>query len=381
MLPLTFTRPVSALRVGILTIAEKWNHHLKTEVSYKTKDYLQVKYPIKHAPETIWINGACLPDAELVDRVQQLRLGEQLVGSNNRLIASYSENLPDAADTGAINVDNATFVTYPEDIFRLNGVELEKDFDLVTAGRTSGELSNTNRVTGEGRIFLEPGAKVEGAILNPMGGVIYVGEGAEIMEGSLVRGSLGLCEHGALKLGAKVYGPTTVGPWSKIGGEVSNSVILGYSNKGHDGFLGNSVLGEWCNIGADSNNSNLKNNYAEVRLWDYVSGRFRKTGMQFCGLIMADHSKCGINTMFNTGTVVGVSSNLFGAGFPRNYVPSFAWGGSAGFSTYQLNKAFGTADVVMGRRNRALDNVEKDILTHVFELTTENRFWETDKKS
>ncbi len=374
LLPLTFTRPAGEIRVGILTIRKKWEHRLQTIASYKTQDYLQAKYPFIPSESSLWINGACLPDQTLVEQVRALEEGQQLVATNDRLIAYRGGELP--SELIESNID-ATFINYPEDIFTHNGVELEKDFDIVTENRSSAPISDTNTIVGSGRIFLEESAKVEGAILNASNGSIYVGHGAEIMEGSLVRGGLALCDNSALKLGAKIYGPTTVGPHSKVGGEVSNSVLIGYSNKGHDGFLGNSVLGEWCNIGADSNNSNLKNNYAEVRLWDYETERFRKTGKQFCGLIMGDHSKCGINTMFNTGTVVGVSSNIFGSGFPRNYVPSFGWGGASGFSTYQLRKAFETTALVMERRGLELNEVEKDILTQIFEMTSENRFWET----
>lgn len=207
------------------------------------------------------------------------------------------------------------------------------------------------------------------AILNATNGPIYIGKNAEVMEGSIIRGPFALCENATLKLGAKIYGPTTVGPHSKVGGEVNNSVIFGYSNKGHDGFLGNSVLGEWCNIGADSNTSNLKNNYAEVRLWDYETQGFAKTGMQFCGLMMGDHSKCGINTMFNTGTVVGVFANIFGSGFPRNFIPSYSWGGSSGFTTYLTKKAFEVAEVVMARRQEAFTEQDKSILEHIFQET------------
>jgi len=222
-------------------------------------------------------------------------------------------------------------------------------------------------------IFVEEGAKVECAILNASTGPIYIGKDAEIMEGAIVRGPLALCEHAALKMGAKIYGPTTIGPHSKVGGEVNNSVIIGYSNKGHDGFLGNSVLGEWCNIGADSNNSNLKNNYAEVKLWNYPQERFVNTGLTFCGLIMGDHSKCGINTMFNTGTVVGVNANIFGSGFPRNFVASFSWGGAAGFTTYKTADAFEVAARVFDRRGMVFNETEQEILQHVFEITAKYR--------
>ncbi len=380
LLPLTFTRPVAELRVGILTLSDKWSKRLKTNVSYYTKDYLQAKYPLQKEDSNLWINGACLPTQDLVDRIIGLNSGEILVNEQWRIIATVAKDLPQESSIESSSVQkDVLFINYPEDVFGYNGVELEKDFDLITAGRSSKSISSSNLVIGDGRIFLEDSARVEGAILNASSGSIYVGHDAEIMEGSIVRGGLALCDHSALKLGTKIYGPTTLGPHSKAGGEVNNSVLLGYSNKGHDGFLGNSVIGEWCNLGADTNNSNLKNNYTEVKLWDYTTKRFRKTGKQFCGLIMGDHSKCGINTMFNTGTVIGVSSNLFGAGFPRNYVPSFAWGGSAGFSTYQVGKAFETAELVMKRRGIELDRIEQDILSNVFEITSEYRFWETKK--
>jgi UDP-N-acetylglucosamine diphosphorylase/glucosamine-1-phosphate N-acetyltransferase len=220
---------------------------------------------------------------------------------------------------------------------------------------------------------VEEGAEIEGAILNAKTGPIYIGKNAKVLEGSMVRNGLALCENSVLKMGAKIYGATTIGPHSKVGGEVSNSVLFGFSNKGHDGYLGNSVLGEWCNLGADTNNSNLKNNYDQVKLWNYPRGGFERTGETFCGLMMGDHSKCGINTMFNTGTVVGVSSNLFGAGFPRNFVPSFSWGGVQGYQVYQLNKAFKTAEIVMGRRSLELDETERSILEEVFKRTEEFR--------
>ena len=242
------------------------------------------------------------------------------------------------------------------------------DYELLTKGRKSTELSSTNTIIGD-RVFAEEGVEVEAAILNSKNGPIYLAKGSSIMEGSMVRGGLSLGEYSQLKLGTKIYGAVTIGPHSKVGGEVNNSVIQGYSNKGHDGFLGNSVIGEWCNLGADTNNSNLKNNYDEVKLWSYAKKGFERTGLQFCGLIMGDHSKCGINTMFNTGTVIGVSSNIFGSGFPRNFVPSFSWGGASGFVEYKLDKALKTAEIVFGRRSVELDATERQILTHIYEQT------------
>lgn len=377
LLPLTYTRPTAKLRCGILNLEEKWQRRLGEghHYSYLTEDYLALKFPLVEEGEDLFINPAVCADAKLVEAVlalesdESLMQGEVLIATRTKtaLVEEGEQNTTVLDYEGEIN-----YIFRPFHLFHFNGAELEKDFELLTAGRASQTISKTNTLIGD-RIFLEEGAKVEAAVLNSSSGPIYIAKDAEIMEGSVVRGPFALCEHSSLKLASKIYGPTTVGPHSKVGGEVNNSVILGYSNKGHDGFLGNSVLGEWCNIGADSNNSNLKNNYEEVKLWDYVDGRFAKSGLQFCGLIMGDHSKCGINTMFNTGTVVGVSANIFGGGFPRNFIPSYTWGGAAGFTEYRFDKAMKTAELVMTRRSIELDEVERDILQVVFDKTASYR--------
>ncbi len=376
LLPLTYTRPVSELRVGILTIKEKWNRLLNTNVSNITKDYLKTKFKAKFEAENILINSSIIPNLKLVEAIKELKLNQVLEKNGLVLALKLDKLAAEQFDFSDIKLSlkfefegEFTEIKNTWDIFSKNDEEIKNDFIFLTKGRQSVEISKTNRVFEAENIFVEQGAKIECAILNPSGGYIYIGKNAEIMEGSIVRGSLAMCESSVLKLGAKIYGATTIGPFSKIGGEVNNCVITGYSSKAHDGFLGNSVIGEWCNIGADTNNSNLKNNYAEVRLWDYGTGRFAKTGLQFCGLIMGDHSKCGINTMFNTGTVVGVSANIYGSGFPRNFIPSFSWGGASGFTEYKINKVFEVAEIVMKRRNIDLDQTEKDILTHVFELS------------
>jgi UDP-N-acetylglucosamine diphosphorylase/glucosamine-1-phosphate N-acetyltransferase len=377
LLPLTFTRPTAKLRCGILCLEEKWLMRISEakEVSYLTEDYLSTKFPLKEVGDDLFLNPAVCPDSELVDLVLGLGADETLM-KEDIVIASRSRKVLEEdqeQDTTVLEYEGElTYISRPYHIFQYNGAELERDFDLLTEGRTSAPLSDSNTLIGD-RIFVEEGASVEAAVLNAKTGPIYIGKDAEVMEGSVIRGPFALCEHATLKLAAKIYGPTTIGPHSKVGGEVNNSVLTGYSNKGHDGFLGNSVIGEWCNIGADSNNSNLKNNYEEVKLWDYVEGRFSKTGLQFCGLVMGDHSKCGINTMFNTGTVVGVSANIYGGGFPRNFIPSFSWGGSGGFSEYRFDKAMKTAELVMVRRGIELDQVERDILQVVFDKTTTYR--------
>lgn len=378
MLPLTYTRPVGEIRIGIQRIREKWESYLGETCSYQTQDYLSEKYIKKSAAQNVFINGAACPNDSLWLAIQSLQDRQCLISGEILLAACTTEAHLDWKDLSGLESvaynNEWLHVSNLWDIFSKNGLAIEADFKRITKDRVSQPCSNSNTIIGDSSLlFIEEGASVEGACINLNNGPVYIGLEAEVMEGSLVRGPLALCEHATLKLGAKIYGPTTVGPHSKVGGEVNNSVIIGYSNKGHDGFLGNSVLGEWCNIGADSNNSNLKNNYAEVRLWDYQTGRFANTGLQFCGLVMGDHSKCGINTMFNTGTVVGVSANIFGSGFPRNFVASFSWGGASGFSTYKTSKAFEVASKVMERRNLIFDEIEKNILEKVFELSEQYR--------
>lgn len=375
LLPFTYTRPVAEIRIGILTIREKWEKYLNTTTSTITEDYLSNKWPMVEMEENVMINAAFLPTAELLEQITNMQPGEAIFHEED-IVAffAYEDQDVDFDTCTSIELEGKPFcVQNTWDIFRLNGEAIAADFEQLTRDRKSQPISSSNQVIAPENVFLEEGAKMECAIINASEGPVYIGADAEIMEGSMVRGPFALCDHATLKLGAKIYGPTTVGPHSKVGGEVNNSVIFGYSNKGHDGFLGNSVLGEWCNIGADTNTSNLKNNYAEVRLWDYASERFAPTGLQFCGLLMGDHSKCGINTMFNTGTVVGVSANIFGAGFPRNFIPSFSWGGSGGTTTYKTVKAFEVAEKVMDRRNIEFSEEDKAILEEVFEQTQKYR--------
>ncbi len=376
LLPFTFTRPVADIRVGILTIREKWEKHLGFTTTTLTEEYLSEKYPMVEMDSNIMINASYLPTKELAETIKNLD-ENQAVFNGEDVIAFYTKDTQDEVNFetyDAIEFDSE-FIKIEQtwDIFSKNGAAIIEDFELLTKDRESQPIPNSVNCINAQDIFIEEGASLEFVTLNASSGPIYIGKNAEVMEGSIVRGPFALCEHATLKLAAKIYGPTTVGPHSKVGGEVNNSVIFGYSNKGHDGFLGNSVLGEWCNLGADTNNSNLKNNYAEVRLWNYETQGFARTGLQFCGLMMGDHSKCGINTMFNTGTVVGVSANIFGSGFPRNFVPSFSWGGHSGFTTYLTRKAFEVAEVVMKRRNVTFSDADKAILEHVFENTKQWR--------
>jgi len=362
--PLALTRPAADLRVGILTIAEKWQKHLgATDFGFETRDHLSQKFNLLENPD-LYINGHLLPNKPLVHSILNLTDGQALYHHKVLLAAKghISHNIEFDGDISLIE--------RPYHIFKLNHQEILADYELLTAGRTSANISNSNTVFGKHTVFLEEGATIECATLNTNDGPIYIGKNAEIMEGSIVRGPLAMCEGAKLKLGTKVYGATTLGPYCNVGGEVNNIVMHGYSNKGHDGFLGNAVLGEWCNIGADTNCSNLKNTYDEVKVWNYATGKFERSGQQFCGLIMGDHSKCGINTMFNTGTVVGVACNLFGAGFPRQFVPDFSWGGASGFVPHQMPAVEKTAQLVMVRRSKEFNEVERHILHWIYDNYT-----------
>jgi UDP-N-acetylglucosamine diphosphorylase/glucosamine-1-phosphate N-acetyltransferase len=372
LLPFTFTRPVADILIGIMTIRQKWEIHLGSTTTTLTEEYLSEKFPMVELEVNVMINASYLPNAVLAEMVSNLE-PNQAIFKGDEVIAFYTTEEQEEVDFDSYEIleynDDCLTVQNTWDIFSKNDAAIREDFEILTEDRRSQPIPKSVNVIAPENIFIEEGAKLEFVTLNASTGPIYIGKDAEIMEGSVIRGPFALCENAQVKMASKVYGATTVGPYSRIGGEVNNSVLFGYSNKGHDGFLGNSVLGEWCNIGADSNNSNLKNNYEEVKLWSYETEGFAKTGLQFCGLMMGDHSKCGINTMFNTGTVVGVSANIFGSGFPRNFVPSFSWGGASGFTTYVTKKAFETARLVMSRRNVDFDEREAAILEHVFEET------------
>lgn len=376
LLPFAYTRPISSFRCGILTLKEKWEKRIpEARFSNLTEPYLQEKFPCLYNEfNNYYLSANLLSTDEIVSHLHQLQNGEALVNSQNRLLGFRMDKKLTYEEISALKFEQTKVISEADtldqvwEIFVKNGTELEKDFDLITEGRESLPIPESNTIIGN-RIFIEEGASVQAAILNAKTGSIYIGKNAEVMEGSVVRGGLALCEGAVLKLACKVYGPTTVGPFSKIGGEVNNSVIFGYSNKGHDGFLGNSVLGEWCNLGADTNVSNLKNNYASIKLWNYKKGGFVDSGRQFCGMMMGDHSKSGINTMFNTATVVGVSSNIYGGGFPRSFIPSFAWGGAEKWMIYRFEKAMEVAKKVMERRGVTLSEIDMRLLKHVFETS------------
>ncbi|MEP2771542.1 MAG: GlmU family protein [Fulvivirga sp.] len=379
LLPLTYTRPVAEIRIGILTITEKWKARYRDQVSHATVDYLQEKYPTIKADENLMINGGICPDDKLIIAIDSLNMGEALV-DNELILAAKTQHVDfDGLKSFKQVTYNGDYrlVNQPWHIFKYNAEQIKADFDLITKDRVSADLTDPHTIVyGRENLFIEEGAKIKAATIDAENGPVYIGKNAQVHPGAIINGSFALCEGSHVNMGAKIKGDSTIGPYSKVGGEVSNSVILGYSNKGHDGFIGNSVIGEWCNLGADTNTSNLKNNYADVKIWDFAKGGFKDTGEMFCGLIMGDHSKCGINTMFNTGTVTGVSANIFGSGFPRNFIPSFAWGGANGFTTFQLRKVKEVAEKVMERRGMIYDDVEHNILTKVFEYTADNRIWE-----
>ncbi len=372
LLPLTYTRPVAELRIGGLTISEKWNKRFSTEGSWLTKEYLQPIYPFRFTTDNTFINGAVLPNDALVSKIDQLESGHGLRDKNGTIAwrsGQWSSDLMPEEITWHEFESSATRIHNSYDIFTLNAQEIQADFDLLTRSAISAPIPSWVQCNDPAKVFVADQAQLEHCTLNTAEGPIYIGSGAQIMEGAMLRGPLFIGDNAVIKMGAKIYGGTTIGPYCKAGGEISNSVMMGYSNKGHDGFLGNSVLGFWCNLGADTNTSNLKNNYDEVRLWDYASERFAHTGLQFCGLIMGDHSKCAINTAFNTGTVVGVSANVFGAGFPKNFIPSFSWGGAGSMTTYSLNKAVETAKRVTQRRGIEWTAQDQGVFEAIFETS------------
>tara|TARA_B100001564_G_scaffold324611_1_gene305521 strand:- start:4460 stop:5617 length:1158 start_codon:yes stop_codon:yes gene_type:complete len=364
--PLSYTRPISNFRIGILTIKEKWQQYYKN-VSVETQSYLRNKYIINIQKDNLWINSKVLPSEELLIEIKNLRKGE-LLEKNGDIIA-FRNKLFDVKKLNYIE-SNANFITIENicDIFIYNDIEIKNDFKILTKNRKSAIVDNNNTIIGD-NVFIENGANISCSILNSDQGPIYIGKNSQVMEGSIIKGPFAMLDNSVLKMGAKIYGATTLGPFCKVGGEVNNSILFGYSSKAHDGFLGNSVIGEWCNLGAGTNTSNLKNNYDEVRLWNYKLESFQNTNLQFCGLVMGDHSKSSINTMFNTGTVVGVNSNIYGSGFPRNFIPSFSWGGASGFKVFDIDKAFSVAEKVYLRRSIKFSALDKNILYEVFNMT------------
>lgn len=390
--PLCQTRPLASLRVGILRIEEKWQHYAEFDsASHLCSPDLSSLFPLRAKSKLLLVGGSILPDPKLVEFLRNLDPGQIAFTQEQEFIGLRTDDLDSfLSDLNELSIQNLyshqswETVLYPAEvsslkhlwqIFQKNGTELIQDFNILTAGRQSAPISKTNNVLGD-RIFLEDGVQMEYCTVNSTTGPVYIGRNCELMEGTTIRGPLAMLDQSSTKMGTRIYGPTTIGPASRIGGEIQNIVIQGYSNKAHDGYLGNSILGEWCNIGADSNASNLKNTYQEVKIWSYMNESFIKTDTIFCGLIMGDHAKCGINTMFNTGTVVGLGANIFGAGFPRQFIPDFAWGGATGFSTFSYDQFIETARTVMSRRNVNLLPEQEKLYKSIFDQTAKFRSWE-----
>ncbi|HTN46694.1 MAG TPA: GlmU family protein [Flavipsychrobacter sp.] len=381
LLPFTHTRPTADIRCGVLTMRERWEKLLDIKTSTFTTGYLQQVFPVTLSDDNLFLNGAVFATKELVLAAKNLNLDEKLVQGD--LLIAFRTSAAQSFEEYEKAMDLFSPVVYKSevkclkniwDIFSLNDPILRSDFDLLTKGRQSQPLPGHITVVGEENIFLEEGAQINaGCIINAGTGPVYLAKDSEILEGCMVRGPLALGEHAVIKMGAKIYGATTIGENCKVGGEISNVVFFANSNKGHDGYLGNAVIGEWCNLGADTNCSNLKNNYDFIKIWDEHKNKSVQTGLQFCGLMMGDHSKCGINTMFNTGTVVGVSANIFGSGFPEKFVPSFCWGGSEGMTTYDLHRALDTAKRMMARRNKTISEPEIAMYQYIFEHTKQQR--------
>ena len=386
LVPLTHTRPASLLRCGILTIQEKWEAYLEGKASFITSEYLTGKYPIViHDDENLVINGTMFPNSRLIKLIRELKPNQALTSEGDLVAANIPGEEFDAIIDGTFGQEIAGYqlsetkvsqIRRNWDLLRYCKDELQCDFDLLTRQRTSQGLDSTNTVTGGGDLFVEQGASVSCSIFNTHNGPVYIGKDVLIMEGCSIRGPVAICEGAVLKMGTKLYGPVVLGPYAKVGGEINHSIVMGYSNKSHDGYLGNSIIGEWCNLGAGTNVSNLKNNYSDVRMWNYVEQRFEDTGQQFLGIVMGDHTKCGINTMFNTGTVIGVSANVFGTGYPRNFIPSFAWGGPSAWQTFNLDKAIDLATLVMERRGISFSESDRAILGHIYQISAPYRTWE-----
>jgi UDP-N-acetylglucosamine diphosphorylase/glucosamine-1-phosphate N-acetyltransferase len=372
---------------------ERWEELLRSKTDTLTEDYLQGIYTSNHLNDVlenimgmpanvanIYINGSIFATADLAKAISKLQPGQSLI-QDDIIIAANSENnisfnsLSSIAELEKISYEGEVKkLNNIWDIFSMNGDAIKADFSIITKGKTSAPLPDNIIAIGTENIFLEEGAKIyAGCIINAEVGPIYIGKDAEVLEGTMMRGPIALCNHSVVKMGAKLYTATTIGPGCKVGGEINNVVFFANSNKAHDGYLGNAVIGEWCNLGADTNCSNLKNNYDQVKIWNEHTNKSISTGLTFCGLLMGDHSKCAINTSFNTGTVVGVSSNIFGNGFPEKFIPSFCWGGSEGMTTYDINRAMETANRMMGRRDRQLNEAERKMFAHIFEQTKGQR--------
>lgn len=378
LLPFTYTRPIARIRCGIMTLAEKWQHYLNSDVSYLTEDYLQKKFPTQYSQDNYYINGSLIPDKELVNTILKIPADTALISENGELLALHSGNQYTRSEQ--LSKENRQFtytgdiiqINQVWDIFQMNPTQIRADFEMITSSKSSKSIADPHTICyNSDQIFIEDGAQIKAAVLNAETGPIYIGKNAQISEGALIQGPFALNEGSVVAQGAKIRPGTSVGPYCKVGGEINNAVFLGYSNKGHDGYLGNAVIGEWCNLGANTNNSNLKNDISPVKIHSYVTGQLENTEMTFCGLFMGDYSKAGINTMFNTGTVVGVGVNVFGAGFQAKHVPSFTWGGAAeGYEPYRIEKAVTVIQNTQQQKKMEFSSIDEAIFREVHQLST-----------
>lgn len=378
LLPLSFTRPICDFRIGITTLREKIEAAFNAPTYVLPVEYLRDKFTRwRQAPaDALYVAGNMLITPQIAEEAEKLSPGEALTAQGQLVAFRGTREAFMARDIASSKeIEGVEMVKYVFDVFRLNPEAVRRDFERLTAGRETAALPPGNMLIGgeEGsrKLFIEDGASIEGAIINVKDGPVYIGRDSVIMEGAAVRGPLALCNNAKIRMGARIYGGSTFGPYCKVGGEIDNAVFFGFSNKAHDGYLGNAVVGEWCNIGAGTNASNLKNDYSKIRVWNYAKHTFMRTDLQFCGLIMGDHSKIGVNCMLNTATVLGVGVNLHGSGFPRVFVPSFSEGSPAGgFKDVPLKKFCEIAERVMSRRGLELTDQDRKILERVREVAS-----------
>lgn len=369
LFPFILTRPVADCRAGILTIREKWEFALHQTTSTLTENYLSEKFPLEETGNNYFINGALIPNQYFLHSLHQLRKEESLFSGNTWLASRCDKVDSFRKQSGFKKYEYKNpflLIQYPWDFIRLNEQLLCEDFLLITKNRTSSPINLSNKTLNPENIFVEEGAELNDVTVNAVKGPVYIGKDAVIMEGSLIRGPVAMCEKSVLKMGTKIYGSTTIGPNSVVGGEIKNSIVFGFSNKAHDGYLGDAVIGEWCNLGAGTSCSNMKNNAGSVNIWNEKEKKFLEAGKK-CGVMMGDYSRTSINSVINTGTITGISCNIFNTGFPAKYIPSFSWVSNNKTETYVLEKALRDADAWMQMKGKRLDDKTEKILRKLFE--------------
>lgn len=378
LLPLTFTRPTCELRVGVMTLRERWELLLGVTMGHITQDYLSELYPSVIGDDNVIINGNVVANSYIAKLISELDPQEALIYQDDLIAARLSEEQfeklvrsgeidelkgVDLQDTPVVQIK------HPYDLWKLNATAIQEDMTYLPL-YDSRALPDHCIHIGSGQLYIHPTAKVYASTFNTSDGPIYIGEGVEVQEGCNIRGPFAVGAHSIVKMQTRINGDVSIGPHCRVAGEISRSVILGYSNKGHDGYLGNSVIGAWCNLGADTNTSNLKNNYNDIKMYNYAARGFESTDSIFGGVIMGDHTKCSINTMINSGSSFGVGCTLFEGGFPPKVLPSFSWGTQPG-DVYDFKKFIATAERVMARRNVTLTGDMVRVLHHIHKSRTE----------